>query len=30
MLARIGHNVPQEAPSETVAAIRDLMIRTKP
>jgi pimeloyl-ACP methyl ester carboxylesterase len=30
MLARIGHNVPQEAPSETVAAIRDLMIRTRP
>jgi pimeloyl-ACP methyl ester carboxylesterase len=30
MLTRIGHNVPQEAPSETVAAIRDLMIRTKP
>jgi pimeloyl-ACP methyl ester carboxylesterase len=30
MLALIGHNVPQEAPSETVAAIRDLMIRTKP
>jgi len=30
MLARIGHNVPQEAPSETVAAIRDLMIRIKP
>jgi pimeloyl-ACP methyl ester carboxylesterase len=29
MLARIGHNVPQEAPSETVAAICDLMIRTK-
>jgi pimeloyl-ACP methyl ester carboxylesterase len=30
MLARIGHNVPQEAPSETVAAISDLMIRTGP
>ena len=30
MLAGIGHNVPQEAPSETVAAIRDLMIRTRP
>jgi pimeloyl-ACP methyl ester carboxylesterase len=30
MLARVGHNVPQEAPSETVAAIRDLMIRIKP
>jgi pimeloyl-ACP methyl ester carboxylesterase len=30
MLARIGHNVPQEAPSETVAAIRDLMLRIRP
>jgi pimeloyl-ACP methyl ester carboxylesterase len=30
MLAHIGHNVPQEAPSETIAAIRDLMIRIKP
>jgi pimeloyl-ACP methyl ester carboxylesterase len=28
MLARVGHNVPQEAPAETVAAIRDLMNRT--
>ena len=25
MLPRIGHNVPQEAPAETVAALRDLM-----
>ena len=25
VLPRIGHNVPQEAPSETVAAVRDLM-----
>jgi len=25
MIPRVGHNVPQEAPSETVAAIRDLM-----
>src|SRR5882724_8075867 len=30
LLARIGHNVPQEAPAETIAAIRDLMLRTKP
>ncbi len=25
MLPRVGHNVPQEAPAETVAALRDLM-----
>lgn len=30
MLALIGHNVPQEAPAETAAAIRDLMKKTKP
>jgi len=30
MLARVGHNVPQEAPAETVAAIHDLMVKTKP
>ena len=30
MLARVGHNVPQEAPAETVAAIRDLLKGTKP
>jgi pimeloyl-ACP methyl ester carboxylesterase len=30
MLARVGHNVPQEAPLETVAAIRDLLSRSKP
>jgi pimeloyl-ACP methyl ester carboxylesterase len=27
MLARVGHNVPQEAPAATVAAIRDLLAR---
>ena len=30
MLSPIGHNVPQEAPAETVLAIRDLLARTKP
>jgi len=30
MLARVGHNVPQEAPAETIAAVRDLMLKTKP
>jgi pimeloyl-ACP methyl ester carboxylesterase len=30
LLPRIGHNVPQEAPTDTVAALRDLMIRTTP
>ena len=25
LLPRIGHNVPQEAPSDTIAALRDLM-----
>jgi len=29
IIPRIGHNVPQEAPRETVAAIRDLMKSTK-
>jgi len=29
MIARVGHNVPQEAPKETVAAIRDIMKGTK-
>jgi pimeloyl-ACP methyl ester carboxylesterase len=29
VLPRIGHNVPQEAPKETVAAIRDIMEGTK-
>jgi pimeloyl-ACP methyl ester carboxylesterase len=28
MLPRIGHNVPQEAPAETVVALRDLMKET--
>lgn len=28
LIHRVGHNVPQEAPAETVAAIRDLMKRT--
>ena len=28
LLARIGHNVPQEAPAETVQAIRDLLKTT--
>ena len=30
ILPGIGHNVPQEAPAETVAAIRDLMKDSKP
>jgi pimeloyl-ACP methyl ester carboxylesterase len=29
MIAKIGHNVPQEAPTETVAAIRDIMKGTR-
>ncbi len=29
ILPRIGHNVPQEAPGETVAAIRDLLARSR-
>lgn len=29
LLARIGHNVPQEAPADMVAALRDLMKETK-
>ena len=28
MIARVGHNVPQEAPAETVRAIRDLFKAT--
>ncbi len=28
LLPRIGHNVPQEAPAETVTALRDLMRET--
>ena len=28
LIPRVGHNVPQEAPAETLAAIRDLMKRT--
>ncbi len=28
MPPKIGHNVPQEAPSETVAALRHLMKET--
>jgi pimeloyl-ACP methyl ester carboxylesterase len=28
MIARVGHNVPQEAPAETVQAIRDLLKAT--
>jgi len=28
LIPQVGHNVPQEAPAETVAAIRDLMKRT--
>jgi pimeloyl-ACP methyl ester carboxylesterase len=28
MIARVGHNVPQEAPAETVRAIRDLLKAT--
>jgi len=30
LLPRIGHNVPQEAPADTVAALRDLMKGTNP
>jgi pimeloyl-ACP methyl ester carboxylesterase len=30
MISKVGHNVPQEAPKETVAAIRDLMKGTEP
>jgi pimeloyl-ACP methyl ester carboxylesterase len=30
MIAKVGHNVPQEAPAETIAAMRDLMKTTKP
>jgi len=29
LIPKVGHNVPQEAPADTVAAIRDLMIGTK-
>jgi pimeloyl-ACP methyl ester carboxylesterase len=29
LIPRVGHNVPQEAPADTMAAIRDLMIGTK-
>jgi hypothetical protein len=29
MIAKVGHNVPQEAPEQTVAAIRDIMKGTK-
>ena len=29
LIPRVGHNVPQEAPSATVAALRDLMKGTK-
>jgi pimeloyl-ACP methyl ester carboxylesterase len=29
MLSRVGHNVPQEAPAETVQAIRDLLKSTR-
>jgi pimeloyl-ACP methyl ester carboxylesterase len=28
IIPRVGHNIPQEAPVETVAAIRDLLART--
>ena len=28
LLPRIGHNVPQEAPADTVTALRDLMRET--
>jgi pimeloyl-ACP methyl ester carboxylesterase len=28
MIPRVGHNVPQEAPAETVQAIRDLLKTT--
>ena len=30
LMPKVGHNVPQEAPAETVAAIRDLMKGTTP
>ncbi|MCW5735849.1 MAG: alpha/beta hydrolase [Enhydrobacter sp.] len=30
LIPKVGHNVPQEAPTETVAAIRDLMKGTEP
>lgn len=30
LIPKVGHNVPQEAPDETVAAIRDLMKGTEP
>ncbi len=30
LLPKVGHNVPQEAPAETVAAIRDAMKGTQP
>ena len=30
VIPRVGHNVPQEAPAETVAALRDLMKGTNP
>jgi pimeloyl-ACP methyl ester carboxylesterase len=30
IIPSVGHNVPQEAPAETVAALRDLMKGTKP
>ena len=30
LIPKVGHNVPQEAPNETVAAIRDLMKGTEP
>jgi pimeloyl-ACP methyl ester carboxylesterase len=29
IIAKVGHNVPQEAPTETVAAIRDIMKGTR-
>jgi pimeloyl-ACP methyl ester carboxylesterase len=29
IIARVGHNIPQEAPTETIAAIRDLLARTR-
>ena len=29
LIPKVGHNVPQEAPAETVAAVRHLMIGTK-
>lgn len=30
LIPKVGHNVPQEAPNETVAAIRDVMKGTEP